>query len=185
MGAGILPATLINNKVYLLFGKENKFEVSAPGFADFGGGTEKGETYFKTAVREGSEELTGFLGDEKQISRLLHKHGYKTFDIKTKGHSKYKTFIFPIEYDEGLTKYYNNNQKFLQYKLDDSIIKNTRIFEKAEIKWFALDELCKSKKEFRYFYTELLDKFIENKEDINKFIKKALKNKYHKTRKNR
>ena len=189
MGGGILPVTIINNKVHLLFGKENKFEESAPGFADFGGGSEKGETYYKTAIREGSEELTGFLGDEKQISKLLHKYGYKTFDLKTPNNSIYRVFLFPIEYDPNLTKYYNNNQRFIQRKLDDSVIKNTRIFEKSEMKWVGLDSLAKTKKQFRFFYTELLDQFIENKEEINKFIKKALKSalkkNHNKTMKNR
>jgi hypothetical protein len=36
--AGILPATIRNGKLWFLFGKENKYEKSAPGFSDFGGG---------------------------------------------------------------------------------------------------------------------------------------------------
>ncbi len=39
MGAGILPTTIHNGKLYFLFGKEGKYEDSAPGFSDFGGGT--------------------------------------------------------------------------------------------------------------------------------------------------
>jgi hypothetical protein len=38
MGAGVLPATIHNNKIYFLFGKENKF-ADTPGWSDFGGGT--------------------------------------------------------------------------------------------------------------------------------------------------
>ena len=43
-----------------------------------------------------------------------------------------------------LTFYYNNNQNFLQSNLDPNIIKNTKIFEKTQIKWFSLDEIKKN-----------------------------------------
>ena len=43
MGAGILPTTIHNGKLYFLFGKEGKYEDSAPGFSDFGGGTDNNE----------------------------------------------------------------------------------------------------------------------------------------------
>ena len=66
MGAGILPTTIHNNKLFFLFGKENKYEDSAPGFSDFGGGTDNNETYFETAIREAGEELTGFLGNDNE-----------------------------------------------------------------------------------------------------------------------
>ena len=60
MGAGILPTTIINNKLYFLFGKENKY-ADTPGWSDFGGGTDNKETFMETSMREGAEELTGFL----------------------------------------------------------------------------------------------------------------------------
>ena len=41
MGAGILPTTIHNNKLYFLFGKENPLEDSSKGWSDFGGGIEK------------------------------------------------------------------------------------------------------------------------------------------------
>lgn len=71
MGAGILPTTIHNNKLYFLFGKENKYEDSAPGFSDFGGGTDSNESLFDTAVREAGEELTGFLGNDTDIKKML------------------------------------------------------------------------------------------------------------------
>ena len=55
MGAGILPTSIHNNKLYFLFGKENKYEDSASGFSDFGGGTDNKETFIQTAIREGPE----------------------------------------------------------------------------------------------------------------------------------
>ena len=39
MGGGILPVALHNNKLYFLFGKET-FNLSSPGWSDFGGSTE-------------------------------------------------------------------------------------------------------------------------------------------------
>jgi hypothetical protein len=37
--------------------------------------------------------------------------------------------IFPFAYDEYLPFYYNNNQRFLQKRLDPDIIKKSKIFE--------------------------------------------------------
>ena len=111
MGAGILPTTIHNNKLYFLFGKENKFEQSAPGFSDFGGGTDNKETFFQTAVREAGEELTGFLGDDKDVIRLLKKYGTYNIDYKANdGHKPYRMHIFPYDFDPLLPFYYNNNQ---------------------------------------------------------------------------
>ena len=70
MGAGILPTTIYNGKLYFLFGKENKY-ADSPGWSDFGGGTDNNETFRETALREGSEELIGFLGDKHEIKKLL------------------------------------------------------------------------------------------------------------------
>jgi len=67
VAGSILPVTIHNNKLYFLFGKENPMEDSAKGWSDFGGGVENGETPFSTAMREGGEELTGFLGDGKNV----------------------------------------------------------------------------------------------------------------------
>ena len=74
MGAGILPTTIHNNKLYFLFGKENKY-ADTPGWSDIGGGTDNDETFMQTAMREGAEELTGFLGMENDIKKLLTRYG--------------------------------------------------------------------------------------------------------------
>ena len=50
MGASVLPVTVHNGKVLLLFGKERNID-SNPGWSDFGGGTDKGETFMETAAR--------------------------------------------------------------------------------------------------------------------------------------
>ena len=76
VAGSILPVTIHNNKLYFLFGKENPMEDSAKGWSDFGGGVDKGESPFTTALREGGEELTGFLGDHKQIKKLIQRRIY-------------------------------------------------------------------------------------------------------------
>ena len=172
MGASILPITIINNKIYFLFGKERDIDEN-PGWSDFGGGTEKGETFFDTAIREGSEELTGFLGNAQNIKQLLLKYGTYKIDYNSQHHTTYRVFIFPLTYDPMFTIYYNNNQKFLQNKLDPKIIKNTKIFEKTQIKWFSFEEIKQKQKQFRSFYQNIIKLILDNKTNIIKFMKQT------------
>lgn len=176
MGAGILPTTIHKNKLYFLFGKENQYEDSAHGFSDFGGGTDNSESFFYTAVREAGEELTGFLGNDADIKKLLKKHG--TYNIDYKSDEKYPTYrmhIFPLEYDDKLPFYYNNNQKFLQKRLDPNVIKKSKIFEKEEIRWVCVDDIMKMRPQFRSYFQNIVDMIFAEKESIKKFIFKGLK----------
>ena len=176
MGAGILPTTIYKGKLYFLFGKENKYEDTAPGFSDFGGGTDYNESYIQTAIREGGEELTGFLGTNKDVKKLLTRHGTYNIDYKSPTYnSAYRTHLFPIIYDQQLPFYYNNNQKFLQKRLDPKIIKQTKIFEKAEIRWICVDDLMKMRKQFRFFFVDIVDMIYDQREKIYNFVKKGLK----------
>jgi 8-oxo-dGTP pyrophosphatase MutT (NUDIX family) len=197
MGAGILPTCIHNNKLYFLFGKENKYEKSAPGFSDFGGGTDNNETFFNTAIREAGEELTGFLGSDKDVLYMLKKHGTYNMDLISDDHIKYRMHIFPFEYDPMLPFYYNNNQKFLQKKIP-GVIKKTKIFEKAEIKWVCVDDIMKMKPKFRFYFRDMVNKLYNERNKIKEFIlhsqkhnktrnKKTIKNKIikNKTRNNR
>jgi len=170
MGGGILPTTIYKNKLYFLFGKENKY-ADTPGFSDFGGGTEKNESYLQTAIREGGEELTGFLGSDEELSKMLKKRG--TYNINNDGN--YRMHIFFMKYDEALPHYYNNNQRFIQKRLDPEIIKKTKIFEKAEIRWFCIDELLPRKKEFRSYFQRIVEKIVAQQAKIFKFIQKCQK----------
>lgn len=165
MGAGILPTCIHNGKLFFLFGKENKYEVSAPGFSDFGGGSENNENYMETAIREAEEESTGFFGSFKEIETMLKKYG--TYNID---YNKYRVHIFKFEYDDMLPLYYNRNQKFLQKRLDPELIKNSKIFEKVEIKWVCIDDLNKMKPRFRNYFRNIVDIIIDEKDNINKFI---------------
>ena len=67
VAASILPITIYRNKLLFLFGKENELENSAKGWSDFGGRVNNNESIFQGAIREGCEELTGFLGNEKEL----------------------------------------------------------------------------------------------------------------------
>jgi hypothetical protein len=165
VGAGILPVSIYKNQLYFLFGKENKFEDFAPGWADFGGGQDNQESLLEIAIREGTEETTGFLGSYDDIRKMLKKHGTFNIDVE-----RYRTHIFPMEYDEKLPYYYNNNQRFLQKKLPDNVIKNTKIFEKSEIKWIPASSLKRVKPQFRKFYQRIIESIIDKMPEINRFV---------------
>jgi 8-oxo-dGTP pyrophosphatase MutT (NUDIX family) len=182
VAASILPVTIHNHELYFLFGKENKMEDSAKGFSDFGGGVETGETIFETALREGSEEMCGFLGDSKQLARLIQKNGgtYKiTFGSTDRA---YHVHIFFMEYDENLPYYFTNHHRFLWERMDKTLLNNSKLFEKQEIKWFSLSALKKDTNEFRPFYREFVDLLLREVPKIKKFIVKR-KSKKSKTMK--
>lgn len=174
MGAGILPTALYKGKIWFLFGKENRFEKSAPGFSDFGGGTEIDELPLDTAIREGGEELTGFLGSDEELRQKLTKSGTYTIDEPK---SKYRTHLLRMEYDPHLEKYYNNNQQFIQSHLPASIIRGSRIFEKAEIRWTCIDEIPKMMPKFRHFFASTARQILEQKAEIRAFLRKSSKTK--------
>ena len=174
MGGSILPVTIHNNKIYFLFGRERDIDEN-PGWSDFGGGSDKGETLLQTAIREGGEEMTGFLGSSVDIKKLLNKYGTYNIDYKSEGYTTYRCHIFPMNYDEKLPFYYNNNQQFLQKRLDQKVIRDTKIFEKTQIKWFAFDELKKDIKQFRSFYQNIIHLILGNKSAIEGFVNKSFK----------
>ena len=169
MGAGILPTTIHNNKLYFLFGKENQYEDSAPGFSDFGGGTDSNESFLSTAVREAGEELTGFLGSSKDVCKMLRKHGTYNIDLTTSGHDNYRMHIFPFRFDPLLPIYYNNNQKFLQKQIPE-VIKSTKIFEKEEIRWICVDDISKMRPKFRHYFRKIVDTIYNERNQIKSFI---------------
>lgn len=175
MGSGILPATIHNGKLYFLFGKENRFEKSAPGFSDFGGGTENGENYFETAVREAEEEMTGFLGNATKIRSMLKKWGTFHINYQGDGHKPYRVHIFPMEYNPWLPHFYNNNQQFLQKRLPEKVFRTTKIFEKAEIRWICINDLPRMRNQFRFYFRNIVDEMLREKENIFAFVKRAFR----------
>ena len=171
VAGSILPVAIYNNQLYFLFGKENKFEDSAPGWSDFGGGCENNETPYKTAMREGAEELTGFLGNSSDIKKLIKKNGgiYKIIN------NDYHIHIFAIKYDPTLVVAYNNNHNFLWEKMDNKLLSQTKLFEKAEIQWFSIADMKKKRSKFRCFYKNAVDKILLDIDNIKLFIKKNQK----------
>jgi len=165
MGGGILPVSIKNNKLYFLFGKENELD-DTPGWADFGGGHEPGETHFDTALREGSEEINGFLGSAEQLRKRVKQNKIATIKFK-----EYTTYIFKMDYDERLPTYYKNNYEFFsRYLPHVKHKKDNGLLEKAKIGWFSFDDLKKEKKEFRNFYQNIVDMIIKKEDEItNKF----------------
>ena len=188
MGASMLPVTIYKGKLYFLFGKERTID-SNPGWSDFGGGTDAKETYIQTAIREGGEELTGFLGSDSDVKKLLTRFGTFDIDFASTGFGLYRVHIFPMQYDSQLPFYYNNNQRFLQKRLNPKIIKDTKIFEKQEIKWICVDDIKGMKKEFRSFYQNIVELILAKQLEIDTFIRRSLKktrsNKSRKTNKRR
>ena len=178
MGAGILPATIHNGTLYFLFGKENK-GADTPGWSDFGGGTDNNETYLQTAIREGCEELTGFLGSDVDLRKLL-----KTGTFNIDNGERYRMHIFHLNYDPQLPHYYNNNRRFIQKKLDHIILETSKIFEKEEIRWISVNEMMKMRSKFRNYFQEIVDEIYKNETEIISFLNKKSHSKL-KTQKNR
>ena len=156
MGGGILPLAIKGNKLYLLFGKE----VEDGKWSDFGGGKEGSESPLRTAIREGCEELDGFLGCESALKKLVTRD----MVVKLK-HEQYHTYVFRIPYDEILPDYFRNHHIFIKKHLPHLIRKNG-LFEKSEIKWFSIEEIKHAKSQFRPFYKKILNLLLENHEAI-------------------
>ena len=179
VAGSILPIAIRKGKLYFLFGKENSMEDSSKGFSDFGGGCENKEAPFETAMREGGEELTGFLGDGTDIRKLIKQNG----GIYKISHNDYHVHIFRIEYDENLPKYYNANHKFLWERMNKKVLNDSKLFEKIEVQWFSVEDLKRRKHEFRKFYQEIVNRFLGDLEKIKQFIKTRSAKSNRKTRK--
>lgn len=180
VGSSILPACIHKGKLHFLFGKENSL-ADTPGWSDFGGGVDKGEQVYESALREGGEELTGFLGDAKQIGALIKRNGGHMHLLHGPKDSGYNVHIFCLPYSEDIVNYYNNNHRFLWNKMDKKYLNDTKLFEKIEIKWFSVDEMRKRKSEFRNFYQDVVELLLSEKTNIQRFIQ----NPSNKTRKNK
>lgn len=173
VAASILPICMHNGKLHFLFGKENAMEQSAKGWSDFGGRKEDNESIYKAALREGAEELTGFLGDENKLRKTIRNNG-GYFKIS---HNQYHVHLFCLPYDSSLVEHYNDNHQLIWDRMQNmsetqkKLINETRIFEKIELCWFSLDDMEARKGEFREFYQAIVDKFICQKKEIMKFLK--------------
>lgn len=171
MGAGILPVALYKGTLFLLLGKERNNLWS-----DFGGSAINKEDIFKTAIREGCEELNGFLGCEDDLEKTVKNNSIMKigYEERVKKNKKliYTTFLFNIKYDKNLPIYFNNVNKFAENHLNDKVNKqNNGLFEKGEICWFSVKELKNNKINLRPWYTPFIDSVISNEEIIIDIIK--------------
>jgi len=169
-GSSLLPVTFHKGQLYFLFGKENPKEDSAKGFSDFGGGVESGETIYNTALREGGEELTGFLGD----SAILRKHISKIGGPYKLEYNDYHVHIFPMKYDPNLPLYYNQNHQFLWDRMNRNLLNKTKLFEKIQIQWFTPRQMRSRLSEFRSFYQDIVKHILTEEKAIKKYIKQSL-----------
>ena len=132
MGAGILPVALYRGTLYLLLGQERYNNL----WSDFGGSSYKNEKPFKTAVREGTEELNGLFGTEEELEEDINSNM-----ILSISYDKYTTYVFHIKYNKDLIKYFINNNKFIEKKAPQIIKdKNNGLYEKNKIEWFPLSK---------------------------------------------
>lgn len=178
-GGGILPVAIKNNKMYFLFGLENELD-DTPGWADFGGGSEVGETSFDTAIREGGEEINGMLGYGDKLRKRVKQNKLVNVTFKT-----YTSYLFKMDYDENLPTYYKNNYEFfskylphIKAKLDNGLL------EKAKIRWFTIDDLKKEKKSFRNFYQNIVELLIKQTPIILHKMKQTIKTRSHRIKNN-
>jgi len=179
VAGSILPVCMCDGELKFLFGKENPMEDSAKGFSDFGGRVEKGESIFAGALREGSEELSGFLGNKKELRTLIKKQG----GTLNHSHDKYHVHMFHYPYSEDLVTYYNQNHKFLWNNMDKQVLNKSKLFEKIEIQWFSEQEIRSKIHLFRPFYRVIVLELLDRKDEIKAFLQP--KSKPNKTRKKR
>lgn len=162
MGAGILPVAIHKDQIYFLFGKD--YEKKS--WSDFGGSREKNETLWNTAIREGCEELNGFLGSESELRKRVKDNLISLLETNK---PIYRSYIFKINYNPNLPIYFNNNFKLMKKKLPDQICKDG-LFEKSEIKWVALDDLHTLR--YRsFFYHQTMPLLMKKLPDIKNSLK--------------
>lgn len=169
-GASILPMAMHNKKLYFLFGRDIG---DTPGFACFGGGIEKHETdNYKAALREGAEELSGFLGDATQLEKLIDTNGGFFPITHQSNRGAYHAHLFRIPYEPLLPLFYQQNHDFLMKKMSKKhYSQNKHLFEKAEIDWMTVEEMKQRRHEFRPFYRLVVDQIIATLPSIQEFIK--------------
>jgi len=164
MGAGILPVALYRGTLFLLLGQERHNNL----WSDFGGGSHKGEKPFKTAIREGTEELNGFLGTEEELEEEVNNNMVLSICF-----DKYITYLFSTKYNKDLPKYFSNNNKFIEKEVSNIInIKHNGLYEKKLIGWFPVNKFknTQNKSILRPHYQEHIMSVVKNEQFIIKQI---------------
>lgn len=151
MGAGILPMTIIKNSIFFLLGKEKSGY-----WGDFGGSSNINESLLNTAIREGYEELDGFLGDKDMLKHKVLNNLMCIYNV-----DRYSTYCFYIDHREveKLPYYFNNHRRFIDNEI--TYVNSDGVFEKTELRLFSTGDLKKEYNKIRPFYREVVDKLIE------------------------
>ena len=174
MGAGVLPLALYKGTLFLLLGQERNNNL----WSDFGGSTIRGEKPFKTAIREGCEELNGLLGDENELEEQVTNNL-----ITSISYDRYTSYIYKTSYDKKLPNYFANVNKFAEIHLKHAIeTKDNGLFEKKQILWIPLSHLRsdnlrsdnlrsdKSNIQLREHYKPILKSILKNEEFITRLM---------------
>ena len=160
MGGGIMPVALRNGVLVVLLGREREEKL----WADFGGGGENNETPFMTAIREGGEELNGYLGTGKHLSTLVRKNKLTEIMNGDKYGNSYVSYLFNVSYSKDLPHYFNNNDLFIREKIPYEIERSKKthngLFEKDEIKWFSVEDIKRNISKFRAHLVPIMEEVI-------------------------
>jgi len=157
MGGGILPVAYHKGKITFLFSREALYGDDDPGkWSDFGGGKEGKETPYHTAVREGWEESSGFLGSKKDIRTLIREHTLAKIVYST-----YTTYIVEIPYDANLPRKFSTHFKKNKKLRPDVVYAKNGLFEKDKLMWLSLDKLRENIYRFRPFYKKIVRTIIK------------------------
>ena len=166
MGGGIMPVALRNGLLVVLLGREREERL----WADFGGGGENRESQFMTAIREGGEELNGYLGTGKRLTTLVRKNRIAEIKNGEKFDNRYASFLFKIPYSDDLPEYFNNNDRFIREKIPYEIRRSKKthngLFEKDEIKWFTVGEISKNLSMFRPHFVPIMEEVIAQEKSL-------------------
>ena len=161
MGGGILPLSYHNNELYLLFSKEYNDYRGKPDWRDFGGTPEKNETTKQTAIREGWEESSGFLGSKSDIEKLI-----KNNLVSVVNNNKYTVYIVLIKYDEKLPTKFKKHFTDM-YKKDKTKICKNGFYEKSELRWIKVKNLHKHMDMFTSWYKPIVRKIYDKLNNKN------------------
>jgi hypothetical protein len=167
MGAGILPVALHHGILYILLGQE-RYNNNL--WSDFGGGAHKNEKPFKTAIREGTEELNGFLGSEDELEKEVTHNMILSMVC-----AKYTTYIYRTTYNDDLPIYFANNNKFIERCANQLIKDNDNgLYEKITLKWFPITYFqdISNKNMIRPHYLPHVDSIIKNSKFIIEQIRR-------------
>jgi 8-oxo-dGTP pyrophosphatase MutT (NUDIX family) len=169
MGGGILPIAIHTGNIYLLFSRERLIYSKSRDkglWSDFGGSKERNETTYQTALREGSEESNGILGDKKHITNLMEHHL-----VGIIGDQNYSIWVVEVQYNIDIIDTFEINFQNMVNTEPNLVTAHNGLYEKDKIKWIKLSSLTQYKKQFRPWYFERyvpqIIKLLNYKNDTN------------------